>query len=79
MSSLIPGVSVDVRTFPVAPNVSGSGGTVGFVGDFVFGPLNEIISINSPSEINSKLGGLGKADARALYAILLQRPKALKV
>jgi len=41
--------------------------------------LNEIISINSPSEINSKLGGLGKADARALYAILLQRPKALKV
>jgi len=38
MSSLIPGVSVDVRTFPVAPNVSGSGGTVGFVGDFVFGP-----------------------------------------
>ncbi|HPD39523.1 MAG TPA: phage tail sheath C-terminal domain-containing protein [Mesotoga infera] len=79
MSSLIPGVSVDVRTFPVAPNVSGSGGTVGFVGDFVFGPLNEIISINSPSEINSTLGGLGKADARALYAILLQSPKALKV
>ncbi len=79
MSNLIPGVSVDVRTFPVAPNVSGSGGTVGFVGDFVFGPLNEIIPINSPSEINTKLGGLGKADARALYAILLQRPKALKV
>lgn len=79
MASLIPGVSVDVRTFPVAPNVSGSGGTVGFVGDFVFGPLDKIVSINSPSEINSKLGGLGKADARALYAILLQRPKAVKV
>lgn len=79
MSNLIPSVSVDVRTFPVAPNVSGSGGTVAFVGDFVFGPLNEIVTINSPSEINSKLGGLSKADARALYAILLQRPKALKV
>ena len=79
MSTIIPGVSVTVNTFPVAPNVSGNGGTVGFVGDFVLGPINEVITINSSSEINTKLGGLTKADARALYAILLQKPKALKV
>ncbi|PZC52318.1 MULTISPECIES: phage tail sheath C-terminal domain-containing protein [unclassified Mesotoga] len=79
MSSIIPGVTVSVNTFPVAPNVSGNGGTVGFVGDFVFGPTNEVITINTSGEINTKLGGLTKADARALYAILLQKPKALKV
>lgn len=79
MSSIIPGVTVSVNTFPVAPNVSGNGGTVGFVGDFVFGPLNEIITINTSGEISTKLGGLSKADAKALYAILLQKPKALKV
>lgn len=76
---VIPGVEVQVTTFPVAPNVTGNGGTVGFVGDFVFGPINEVISINSASEISSKLGGLTKSDARLLYAILLQKPKAVKV
>jgi len=79
MPSIIPGVYVDVKTFPIAPNVSGNGGTVAFVGDFVFGPVNEIVTINSSSEINTKLGGLSKSDAKYLYAILLQKPKAIKV
>lgn len=78
MARIIPGVYTSVRTSGVAPTTGVNNGVVGFVGDFVFGPVNEAIVINSLSDIDTKLGGLAKADAKNLYAMILQRPRKIK-
>lgn len=78
MARIIPGVYTNVRTSGVAPTTGVNNGVVGFVGDFVLGPVGEAIVINSLSDIDTKLGGLAKADAKNLYAMLLQRPRKIK-
>jgi len=75
---IIPGVYTSLSTQPVPSTGVLSGGVVGFVGDFVLGPVNEVIELESVTEIGRKLGGLTKNDAKALYAILAQKPKKVK-
>jgi len=76
---VIPGVYTALATQALPTTGIISGGVVGFVGDFVLGKPNEIIELSSLTEIDNKLGGLAKADAKALYAILAQKPQKVKV
>ncbi len=76
---VIPGVYTKLATQALPSTGIVSGGVVGFVGDFVLGEPNKIIELSSLTEIDSKLGGLAKADAKALYAILAQKPTKVKV
>ena len=75
MTKIIPGVYVEYSAEGVQSDVMNEGGVVGFVGDFVYGEVNEPIIIRSLDDFEQKLGGIGTDDAKRLYALLLQKPK----
>jgi len=76
---IVPGVYVETKAEPYVVYPAFRGGVVGFVGQFEYGPENELIYIRSISDMQKYLGGLTTDDAKSLYAMLLQRPKKVVV
>ncbi len=72
---IIPGVYVSYESETPSADLQLQGGVVGFVGDFVWGDVNTPIEVRNFADFESKLGGVGTPDSKALYALLLQKPK----